>query len=311
MAHRFRDSIAALGLTLLMAVACDAPTPLPVPDAATHATDIATWHAERIRKLELPDGWLSLVGLHWIRPGTNTFGADAANDFVYNRNENPLPLRIGTFTLVNDSVRFDAEPGVPITHVDTTVSSILMFDRHADGSSPPVTLRHGSVEWLVIGRAGRLAVRVRDAQSEVRTTFAGIETYPPSLTWRFPARFVRRDPPDTIEVPNVIGTVNRTPSPGLIEFRFNGRKHRVAMWIDSDDPANFFTAFADRTNGSGTYGGGRFLWVDAPDADGWTIIDFNKAYNPPCVFTEFATCPLPPLQNRLPFAIEAGEKAWH
>jgi uncharacterized protein (DUF1684 family) len=293
----------ALGLLL---AACD-PPPLPAIAAAEHARIIADWHMQRLDKLQQPDGWLALAGLYWLKPGSNTFGGDSANDFVYPGAAQPTPSRIGTFTLENGTVRFDAEPDVSVTHGDTVITSRVVFGAGLD--RPPL-LHHGTLEWLIIARADRIGVRLRDAASPVRTEFAGIDRFPVAVAWRFPARFIQREPPDTIEVPNILGTTNHTAIPGIVEFRYHGRKRRLALWKDADDPANFFTAFGDSTNGRGTYGGGRFLWVDAPDAQGRTIVDFNKAYNPPCVFTDFATCPLPPRQNRLPFPIAAGERVW-
>jgi hypothetical protein len=295
--------------TLLVAVwlaaACDAP-PAPI-DPRQHAADVEAWRTGRIDKLMLPDGWLSLVALHWLDEGVTAFGADSANDLVYARAGAALPARIGRFTRNGRSVRFDAAPGVPVTAADTAITSILM---RTDSGGAAVVLKHATLEWFVIARDDRIAIRMRDAASTVRTAFAGIEMFPVDVAWRLPARFIHRDPPDTIEVPNVLGTVNATPSPGLVEFEHDGRSYRLSLWKDSDDPANFFTAFADATNGGSTYGGGRFLWVNAPDAEGRTFVDFNRSYNPPCVFTEFATCPLPPRQNRLPFPIEVGEKTW-
>jgi uncharacterized protein len=292
--------VAALALVL---AACQ-PTPPPAPSADEHRQSVDAWSEGRIEKLRQPDGWLSLVGLYWLRPGINPFGSDSSNALIYPAVY--VPARLGDFRLDNDTVRFDAAPGVSVTHEGEPVASVTM----AYAGDDPTLLRSGSLAWLIIRRGDRLAVRARDTLSAVRTGFAGIERFPVDIGWRFAARFVTHEPADTIEVPNVLGTVNHTASPGTVVFVVDGRKYSLRMWKDSDDPANFFTAFADRTNGGATYGGGRFLWVDAPDADGWTVVDFNRAYNPPCVFTEYATCPLPPRENRLPFAIEAGERMY-
>jgi len=286
-----------------LASACTAAPP-PAPSEEDHFRAVEEWNAGRVAKLREPDGWLSLVGLYWLRPGVNAFGGDPANALVYRAAS--VPSKVGEFVLADDTVRFHAAPGVTVKRDGKPVEAALLSYA---GESPTV-LRSGSLDWLIIRRGDRLAVRARDTLSAVRMQFAGIERFPVSIAWRFPARFVTHDPPDTIEVPNVLGSINRTASPGTVTFRYDGRKYSLRMWKDSDDPVNFFTAFADRTNGGETYGGGRFLWVDAPDADGWTVVDFNRAYNPPCVFTEYATCPLPPRENRLPFAIDAGEKMY-
>jgi len=288
-----------------LTAACTAPPP-PPPDPASHAADVEAWSQSRIASLLAPVAWLSLAGLYWLEPGSSTFGADTTNRLVYAPPGRALPARVGTFSLGPEGIHFDADPDVTVTSKHGTITSV---DMAFDGDEPTV-LRTGALEWRIIRRADQLAVRLWDTLSEIRMGFAGIERFPVSLDWRFAARFIPSDPPDTIEVPNILGSINRTPAPGVVEFRHDGRKYRLAMWKDSDDPANYFTAFADRTNGGASYGGGRFLWVDAPDADGWTVVDFNRAYNPPCVFTEFATCPLAPRQNRLPFAVEAGEKMY-
>jgi len=295
------DSIKGAALAVLLLTACG-PSPPPAPSVAEHLQSVEQWSAGRIAELRQPDGWLSLVGLYWLRPGINGFGSDAANPLVYPAAY--VPPQIGDFVLESDSVRFIAAKGVVVTHDGAPITSAVM--KYAGES--PTLLRSGSLEWLIIRRGDRLAVRARDTLSAVRTGFGGIDRYPVSIDWRFAARFSAHEPADTIEVPNVLGTVNHTASPGTVAFEYAGKKYNLRLWKDSDDPVNFFTAFADRTNGGATYGGGRFLWVDAPDADGWTVVDFNRAYNPPCVFTEYATCPLPPRENRLPFAVDAGEK---
>jgi uncharacterized protein len=288
----------------VLSLACETPPP-PAPSVEQHAAAVETWSNGRIAKLRQPDGWLSLIGLYWLSPGENTFGASPGNTFTYEAPD--VPANIGTFTLEGDSVRFDAGPDAYVTGTGTPIESVVMTYR----GETPTMLRSASLEWLIIRRGDRLAVRARDTLSSVRTAFAGIDRYPVSIDWRFDARFITHEPADTIEVPNVLGGVGRTASPGTVVFSVNGDEYSLRMWKDSDDPANFFTAFADRTNGGETYGGGRFLWVDAPDENGWTVVDFNRAYNPPCVFTDYATCPLPPRENRLPFAIPAGEKMYH
>ncbi len=304
-----RGTEAVVLLTVVAAVACE-PAPLERPDPATVARQADEWADTRISQLTTPDGWLSLVGLHWLAEGENTLGRAPDNDFVYDAPH--APDHIGTFTLTRDggtaSVRFDAAEGVDVISEDSEPVTFAVMTPSAEEG--PVLLEVGSIQWHIIRRGERLAIRLKDSQSPVRVEFAGIERFPVEDEWWIPARFEWHEPPDTIEVPNILGTIGQTPSPGSVVFELDGDTHRIAMWKDSADPENFFTAFADGTNGGGTYGGGRFIWVDAPDEDGRTFIDFNRAYNPPCVFTDFATCPLPPAQNRLAFAVPAGEMNW-
>ncbi|MGH7500213.1 MAG: DUF1684 domain-containing protein [Longimicrobiales bacterium] len=297
-----RQTLLAFPLVAALA-ACESP-PDPI-SPEEHNAQVEAWRARRYESLRQPVGWLSLVGLFWIEDSTITFGASSENDFAYASPGPGFPARAGTFQLRGDSVTFVADAGARVTRDGAPVESILLAP---DTASP--MLQSGSVRWTVIRRSGRAAIRAWDEQSPVLTTFAGIDTWPVDLRWRFPARFIVKDPPDTLEIPNVLGGANRTPSPASVAFEIAGEEYQLALWKDSDDPANFFTAFGDRTNGPMSYGGGRYLWVDAPDEHGRTLVDFNRAYNPPCVFTEFATCPLPPRANRIPIPIEAGEKVW-
>jgi hypothetical protein len=288
------------------AACADRTPPPPAPTAAEHRAAVGEWSAGRIASLREPIGWLSLAGLYWIEPGRSTFGADPSSTFVYDVPGHTVPEHIGTFVAADSGVTFQSAPEALVeTDTGALTSAIVM----EGGESSPV-LRSGSLQWRVIRRGDRVAVRLWDTLGVTRSSFTGIDRFPITLAWRFPARFIVTEPPDTIDVPNVLGTVNRTPSPGRVEFEYAGETSSLMTWKDSDDPANFFTAFADATNGALTYGGGRFLWIDAPDPNGWTVVDFNRAYNPPCVFTDYATCPLAPRPNRLPFAIEAGEKTW-
>ena len=165
----------------------------------------------------------------------------------------------------------------------------------------------GSLQWHVIKRQERFAIRLKDSLSSTRIEFPGIEMFDLNPEWRFVATFDRYDPPRTIKVPNILGTVSDQPSPGAVVFKVGRKKYRLDVTQERDNP-NYFIAFGDSTNGFETYGGGRFVWVDVEDENGRVVLDFNKSYNPPCVFTDYSTCPLPPRQNRLPLRIEAGEK---
>ena len=197
----------------------------------------------------------------------------------------------------------EVEQGVPVTYNGEPVQSLVLYT--AGGSQAP-TAGLGSLRWQVIQRQDLTGIRLRDTANAAIESFKGIEMFPVSLDWRIPAWFEPYDPPRVIGVPNVLGQVNEQPSPGAVVFRVGGERLRLDVTGNPQD-RSFSVVFGDETNGLETYGGGRFLTVDAPDEKGRLYIDFNRAYNPPCVFTEFATCPLPPPQNRLPVRIEAGE----
>lgn len=279
------------------------PAPEPI-DPATHRAEVEAWREARWTDLERPDGWLSLVGLLWLEDGHNTFGADSSNDVVYPPN---AAERIGGFDVHEGQVTMDVAPGVQVRSDGGVVQSLVM---RSEAVTDSVVAELGSLRWHVIQRQGRFAIRLKDSQSPTLLAFDGIDMFEVKARWRFVADFDRYDPPKMIKVPNILGTVSDQPSPGAVVFRVNGKTFRLDVTTERGNP-NYFIAFADSTNGFDTYGGGRFVWVDAEDEDGHTVLDFNRSYNPPCVFTDFATCPLPPRQNRLPLHIDAGEKDYH
>src|SRR5262249_8004586 len=178
-----------------------------------------------------------------------------------------------------------------------------------DAEGEPTVLEHGRIRFYVIRRGTRLGVRVKDTGSAALAAFHGIDSYPIDFHWRFDAHFDAYDPPKTIPVPNILGTVDSARSPGAVVVTLGGRDCRIDA-VKESGTDELFLIFGDQTNGEETYGGGRFLYAAPPDKNGRVVLDFNKAYNPPCVFTPYATCPLPPAGNRLPVRIEAGEKKY-
>ena len=216
-----------------------------------------------------------------------------------------VPPRVGTIRLAGAKVAFDPAPG---TDVRVAGQPVHAGEIHTDAAGEPTLLTIGSVHFYVIERDHRFAVRVKDTRSDARRDFHGITYFPTDPAWRIEARFEPYDPPRSIPIPNVLGHVDPESSPGAIVFTRDGKTLRLDAVLERGE-TDYFVIFGDRTNGSDTYGAGRFLYV-APPVDGKTVIDFNKAYNPPCVFTPYATCPLPPPQNKLPIRVEAGEKQY-
>jgi uncharacterized protein (DUF1684 family) len=215
------------------------------------------------------------------------------------------PARVGSIRLEAGSAvaTFAAEAGV--THEGNPVTrSNLRDDSHGD----PTVLRLSSIAFYLIRRGDRLAVRVKDAESPARRAFAGIEYFPIDPAWRFQARFEPYDPPRSSPVPTILGMEETYEVPGALGFEHSGEVHRLDAFLEQGE-TELFVVFGDLTNRSDTYGGGRYLYAPPP-GHGGTVLDFNKAYNPPCVFTPFATCALPLPQNKLPFRIEAGEKLY-
>ncbi len=264
-----------------------------------YVQEIAAWQAKRDAELRNPDGWLTLAGLFWLEPGRNSFGGDGSNDIQFPGLSTP---HLGEFIVSDDRVEVVIAPGVDVTHEGVPISQMALTDGEMDG---PV-LACGSLRWFIIRRDERWVVRLRDRAHPALAAFHGVEYFPMDPAWRVNARLVAHPTPMSIPVPTIQGSVNQTPSPGILHFSLNGTEQRLVALGQPDKPLSLI--FADTTSGHETYGSGRFLTVSAPDASGKTAIDFNRAYNPPCAFTPFATCPLPPAGNRLAIPITAGEK---
>ena len=269
-----------------------------------HRGEIEQWRADRVRRLTAPEGWLSVVGLSWLEEGDNAIGSAASSRIPLSRGK--APGRLGTIQLVKGKTVFQVAPGVAVTHEGEPVRTIALV---ADAAGEPTVLRHGTLSFYLIRRGNRLGVRVKDSASPALAAFTRIESYPVQPAWRVTARFEPYRPPKKVAIPNIIGTVANEPSPGAVVFTVAGRQHRLDA-IEEEGSDELFLIFGDRTNGVETYGAGRFLYAARPGKDGTTVVDFNKAYNPPCAFTAYATCPLPPPQNRLAIRVDAGEKSY-
>lgn len=268
---------------------------------ATYVKSIDQWHANREAALKKPTGWLSLAGLFWLKEGVNTLGSDAGCDVVL---PDDMPARFGRVTWQDNKLRFQAEPGVSVVVDDQTVTDVVL---QTDRSKNTTVLHYGRYQWYVIVRGEKQGIRLKNTAHPNRLSFAGIARFAVDAAWRIPAQFEAYDPPVMVSVPNILGTVSEEPCVGRLRFEVNGQVCFLDPLGDFDDDT-WFVIFADETSGTETYGAGRFLVVDRPDSLGVTYLDFNKAYNPPCAFTEFATCPLPPEQNKLSVRILAGEK---
>jgi uncharacterized protein (DUF1684 family) len=271
-------------------------------DSTVYHTEIERWRQQMEAGLRADDGWLTLAGLFWLHEGTNSFGSDPASDIVLPAGAGPE--HAGIFELRDGTVTLHAAEGAGVT-VNETPVSVARVRSDADGGPDRVGL--GSLTLLIIRRGARIGVRVKDASSPVRAAFGGRHWFAPNETYRVQATFVPYDPPRLLPVTNILGDVDDTPSPGYALFRLDGLDHRLDALSDPNGLAFYFY---DATNADTTYPAGRYLKT-APPQDGAVTLDFNRAYNPPCAFTAFATCTLPPPQNRLPLRIEAGEQYDH
>lgn len=285
-------------LTAMLSVAASAAT----IDTAAHKTEIEAWRAQRLERLQRPDGWLTLVGLHWLAEGKQTVGAAKDNDVVLAVG----PGHLGTITLDEKKVAIELADGVVAKIGETDARS---GELAPDSTGAPTLVSFGNANFQVIERWGRYALRVKDADAATRSHFLGLDYFDTDPASRHEARFEPHAAGKTIEIANVVGTLEAMPNPGAVVFEKDGKTHRLEA-VDEGD-GELFLIFADRTSGKETYGAGRFLYTSPPAAGSTTVlVDFNKAYNPPCVFTPYATCPLAPPENRLDLAVTAGEKKY-
>lgn len=262
--------------------------------------DIEAARSERVARLTKPDGWLTLIGLHFLNPGDNTVGHDAGNSLVLAAG----PARLGTVSLsAAGVVTFAAAPDVEVRIDGEPVRAADL--RPAEGEDRPSLVSAGTVSFFVIERGGRKALRVRDSAAPRRTAFVGLDYFPTDPSWRIEGAWVAFDPAREIPITNILGHTANEPVPGKVVFQREGRTFELWPVSEGADEPLFFI-FADATSGEQTYGM-RFLDAAWP-VDGKVVLDFNLATNPPCAFTPFATCPLPPPENRLPIAVTAGEK---
>lgn len=299
-----RISVASLtsALALMGCLVLASTAELPAEDHGTYEAEIEDWHQRRAASLTSETGWLSLIGLFWLTEGDNTFGSAPANAITLLATKSPP--HAGTLTLHRDQVRLRVAEGAitrdgePVTKLDLT----------ADTTGQPTVLDMGDLQFFIIERGGRFGLRVRDRNHPARFSFSGIDRFPTDLSWRLTGRLETFDPPRTVKIPNVLGQISQQPSPGSVSFEIDGATYSIDALPGPD--GSLYLIFADQTSGRETYGGGRFLYSEPVVEDGSVVLDFNKAYNPPCAFTDYATCPLPPRQNKLAVRIEAGEKSF-
>lgn len=292
-----------LALSLLIATSSeDMPEQAkPVGDRAHVPTcfeeEIKRWRRERHARLLAPYGWLSLVGLHWLEGGEAWRIGRERGDIVLGRG----PEHVGVL------IREEQDGQVVFWLVEERGRHRLGVD--ARGEPEGVVDLPDGVRMAVIRRGERFALRVWDPASPLRQQFGSLDYFPPSKDWVIEGRFIAYDPPRMLAVADVLGMETPRRNPGRVAFSLGGRTFSLEALQEKPEDDLFFV-FADRTNGKTTYGGGRFLYAPPPDARGQVVLDFNRAYNPPCAFTPYSTCPLPPPENRLDVEVTAGEKRY-
>lgn len=268
------------------------------------SAELDQWRTERLAFLHNPDGYLSLAGLCWLREGIQHIGSASNNDCIFPAG---LPASIGTINVTASGIMLTITEGVQATHAGEPVRTLaLLADADPNG---PTIIEQGSVSWFVIRRGDALGIRIRDSRSQMLQTFTDVERFEDMLAWRISAEFQPHPEPKTVPIPTILGTPADMVSPGVVKFTHNGHTHTLTALQGS--AGRLFLIIADATTGNTSYGGGRFLYTEPVDDACNVVVDFNKATNPPCAFSPYATCPRPPAENRLPFAVHAGEKTFH
>jgi len=287
----------------LLLVSCSQDRKAKEIDRVAYKIEMDQWHQKRIEYLKSPDGWLNLAGLFWLKEGISTFGSDESNDIVFPKDK--IPSKAGLLLLQNGVVTMTTLPEVEVFSDEELIKSGVIF--HSDSTRQP-KLSHGTLQWFIIKRDNQFGIRLRDLKSTAVEEFQGIESYEVNPEFRMEAILEIPSIQKKIDITNVLGQTTAQHSPGTLVFTMKGKEFKLDALEEGDE---LFVIFGDPTNEHETYPSGRYIYADKPGPDGKTILDFNKAFNPPCAFTPYATCPLPPAQNVLPIAITAGEKKFN
>jgi len=282
-------------IPLLLLISCAEKKEIETP----YTKSINEWHTSRVERLK-ESIWLRLAGLYWLEEGENTFGSDKSNSTIFPEN---TPAHIGKFILENGEVKVVINNDVDVMCDSAKVTELKLI---SDVSENKNDLTLGSYTWFLVERGGKFGIRLYDDNNPALAEFTDIETYPADSTWRIEADYIPYDPPKLITIPSIIGYADTDSCKGRLQFEKDGQVYSLDPVSSSE--YGFFIVFADETSGKETYGAGRFLSASAPDENNKVIIDFNKSYNPPCAFSKYATCPLPPKDNYLKLAVTAGEK---
>jgi len=270
-------------------------------ESMSYEATIVQWQSERLTALTKPDGWVTLVGLYPLEEGTQCFGSDSLCPVRFPAG---TPPEMGTITVNREQVDMHINPGI-----DVMVNGSGVQDIRLEPADTSYVCAYDSYQWFLINRGGHYLVRIRDTEHPARKTLKKIPYFPIDSHWRLQATFHPYDTARTIPLPNALDMIVENSSPGYLSFNYQGNVYELIV-LDGG-PDELFLLFYDETSGMDTYGGGRYLYTKRPKDDNQVVLDFNRAYNPPCAFTAFATCLLPPLENRLPFPVAAGEKDPH
>ncbi len=271
-------------------------------EALNYKNEMDAWHQKRVDRLLGPYGWVNVRGLFWLKEGINSFGSGKQNDIVFP--EGKIADKAGFFVLRDSTVSMQVLPDEKVLSDNVPVNSLVIFK---PDTTRPKVLQAGSLQWFVIKRSDKIGIRLRDLETENLQSFKGIERFDSDITWRINSKLTVQ-PGKKVEIANVLGQTYINPVKGTLSFTIDGEEYQLDA-IDED--GKLFIIFGDETNDKTTYSAGRYLYASMPEGDVDVMLDFNQAINPPCAFTEFATCLLPPKQNILHIEVSAGEKAYH
>lgn len=263
-----------------------------------YENSILKWRQEMDKNLRRENGWLALAGLFWLRKGTNTIGSDPESDILLPRR---APSRLGTFAFRDDDVTLNVEASLPVEVNGVETTSVRL---DADQEDVPSFITFNGMRMVVVRRSKGVGIRVWDNTREERRTFPSREWYPVKEEFRVPATYTRYETPKIVKMPDILGAILDEPLQGFVSFALGGKEHELI--VEELPDRRLFIQFMDPTNNQRTYPSGRYHYTDAQE-NGSVVVDFNKAYSPPCAFTKFATCTFPPQENHLEVAIEAGE----
>ncbi len=269
------------------------------------AAEQQQWRLQRYNELHAPDGWTSLVGLHWLEHKAHYIGSGPGSGIRLAVG----PAKLGMVARNGDTVTFTPERSVALSVDGKPLTGRIRFHSDRDATPTKIAFDDGRGQLSLIHRGERFALRVKHADAYSRSGFTGLDYWPGGPDWRVKARFVPHPVGKTLPIVDITGLTTDMPNAGALEFERDGKTWRLEAL--GEPGRELFVIFGDRTSGHGSYPAGRYLDLPAPDASGNVVIDFNHAYNPPCAFTPFATCPLTPPENRLDLRVEAGEQAYH
>jgi uncharacterized protein len=296
-------------VSILAALAASHVAAAPLPSVPP---DYIAWQAQRVESLTAEKGWLSLIGLHWVELGSAQTGSNKSTLTVGSGVDQQIRLGAGPKKLgllrrnATGELVFTAVAPVMVNGAPGPADVVLRTD--ANGATP-TEISTGTLSFFAIDRSGKIGLRVKDSAAASRTGFKGLDYFAYLAERKITARYIAYKTPRTIEIATIIGTVEPTPNPGHAQFTLDGKKYDFEL-LEGSDATHFFTVFGDKTNGHETYGMARFLAGEINVKNKTVTLDFNRAYNPPCAFTEFATCPMPPASNRIASKVLAGERAY-